>query len=587
MNDDIEEIKKRLDIVDFISGYLTLKKSGVNYKAPCPFHQEKTPSFMVSPEKQIFKCFGCSESGDIFSFVMKMEGLNFPEAIELLANRAGVIIEKSKSKEEYQKEKDVKSRLYKINKLAAQVYHKILLEHSSAKIARDYLKKRKISSQTIKDFILGYAPTKSVLEEFLRSRGFSSNEIYQAGNPDRFKNRLIFPISDQMGNVVGFTGRILDPNDQPKYLNTPETAIFHKSRVLYGLNLAKQTIKQEKNALIVEGQMDVISSHQSGVNNAVATSGTALTESHLDILSRYSPNITFAFDQDEAGSAASKKSLQMAITNGLNAKIVVFPEGFKDAGEIVEHDPDLWKSTVQKSQNGLDWFFHETFKPFGAKNLSGQDKKEIARQILPFIAIIPDAIEKQHYIKALTNKLDSKENLIIDALNRITKITKNKEVQTSQKSLSPEDNLVGLVLAFPDLIKRVVQKIDYIELLDQDLAKIYKHLEICYTKDSCPDAKTQKTCNSGQNIIKCLKSKLADDKLMARLESLLLEIETTYRNFSKEELELEIEKNILRVKKTQKELVKEKFAKAIKTAESAGNIQEVKKLLQEFQNAIR
>lgn len=587
MSDEVEEIKKRLDIVDFISQYLTLKKSGINYKAPCPFHQEKTPSFMVSPERQIFKCFGCGQSGDVFSFLMQMEGLNFPEALEMLANRAGVIIDHKKSPQEYQKEKDIKSRLYRINKISAQVYHKILVEHPSAKVARDYLKKRKITDKTIKNFLLGYAPNKPVLEQFLSQKGYSLQEIRQAGSPDRFKNRLIFPISDQMGNVVGFTGRVLDPNDQPKYLNTPETDIFHKSRVIYGLHLAKQAIKQEKSVLVVEGQMDVLSCHEIGLNYTVATSGTALTENHLDILSRYTQNIIFAFDQDEAGIKAGRKSIQMAIANGLNVKMIVLPIGYKDAGELVEKKPELLKEAVKKSQSVLDWIFLDSFKSYQNKDLSGVDKKEIVRQIIPFIAIIPDAIEKQHYIKTLANRLDSKENLIVDALNRITKTTKNNRSSIHKKSLSPEENLMGLILTFPDLIKRTVQKLDYTELVDVDLAQIYKHVEICYTKSGCPSHREQKPCNSGKNILHCFGSKIVNTQLISRLDQLVMEIETTYQDFSPGDLEQEIEKNISRIKKNRNEQTKEKYASLIKQAESSGNIVEVKKLLNEFQNTIK
>lgn len=588
MNDNVEEIKKRLDIVDFISGYLTLKKAGVNYKASCPFHSEKTPSFMVSAERQIYKCFGCGESGDIFSFLMKMEGLNFPEAIEMLANRAGVIIDKHINKEVYQKEKDNKSRLYKINKLAAQVYHKILLEHSSASQARDYLKKRKLSTETINVFNIGYAPTKPILEQFLHDRGFSYEEIHSAGNPDRFKNRIIFPITDQMGNVLGFTGRVINPADQPKYLNTPETNIFHKGRILYGLDIAKQSIKQDKNAVIVEGQMDVISSHQAGVKNVVASSGTALTSDHLDVLSRYSNNIIFAFDQDLAGEQAAKKSIMMAISKGLNAKTIIIPKGFKDAGEIVEKDPKLWQKTIIDSVHVLDWIIQRTFID-KKDNLSGQEKKEIAQNIIPFISIIPDQIEQEHYIKILTSKLDTKEGLIIDAINKINKTSVKKDKVVNRNTLSPGENLVGLLLAYPNLITEVINKLDYKEFSDQKLAQIYKLLQSCYTKDSCPaisgDNMTKK-CDNSHAIIKCFQTKLSKD-VSAKLDYLLFEIQTAYQDFSSEDVVIELNKNITRIKSIFREDIKDHFAKAIKQAENQGDIKKVKELLKEFQNALK
>jgi DNA primase len=585
MNDNVEQIKQKLDIVDFISQYLTLKKAGVNYKAPCPFHNEKTPSLMISAEKQIYKCFGCGESGDIFSFVMKMEGLNFPEALEILANRAGIIIDRHKSPEIYQKEKDIKSRLYKINTLSAQVYNKILLTHESAEGARKYLEKRKITTQIIKDFSLGYAPPTPILQDFLAKRGFKFNEIRDAGSPDRFKNRIIFPIADQMNNVVGFTGRVLDPNDQPKYLNTPETTIFHKGRVLYGLNLAKQHIKNAKSAVIVEGQMDVISSHIAGVQNAVASSGTALTIDHLEALSRYTSNIIFAFDQDLAGENAAKKSIQMAIKLGLNAKTIIIPKEFKDAGDIVEKDPNLWKEIIEKSINVLDWLLVKSFEKINGE-MSGQEKKEIAKEILPFLAIIPDKIEQQHYIKILAQKLSTREEIIVEAINRVERNHPVKNDAKSAKQLSPEENLIGLLFIYPELIKKTVIELDYKEFSDADLAEIYKMFQTCYTKENCPINSDKKLCDSSELIGNCLKTKF-DNARAQSVNLLSLEVTNLYQDYPKEDLAGEIEKNILRIKNIKNESVKEKYSQAISKAEKDGNIEELKKLLKEFQNALK
>jgi DNA primase len=585
MNDNVEQIKQKLDIVDFISQYLTLNKAGVNYKAPCPFHNEKTPSLMISAEKQIYKCFGCGESGDIFSFVMKMEGLNFPEALEILANRAGIIIDRHKSPEVYQKEKDIKSRLYKINSLSAQVYNKILLTHESGENARKYLEKRKITTQIIKDFTLGYAPPIPILQDFLAKRGFKFNEIRDAGSPDRFKNRIIFPIADQMNNVVGFTGRVLDPNDQPKYLNTPETTIFHKGRVLYGLNLAKQHIKNAKSAVIVEGQMDVISSHIAGVQNAVASSGTALTIDHLEALSRYTNNIIFAFDQDLAGENAAKKSIQMAIKLGLNAKTIIIPKEFKDAGDVVEKNPDLWKQIIEKSINVLDWLLIKSFEKINGE-ISGQEKKEIAKEILPFLAIIPDKIEQQHYIKILAQKLSTREEIIVEAINRVERNHPAKNDAKSAKQLSPEENLIGLLFIYPELIKKTVLELDYKEFTDANLGEIYKMFQTCYTKENCPINSDKKLCDSSELIGNCLKTKF-DDARAQSVNLLSLEVTNLYQDYPKEDLAGEIEKNILRIKNIKNESVKEKYSQAISQAEKDGNIDELKKLLKEFQNALK
>ena len=223
--DEVEEIKRRIDIVDLISSYLTLQKAGSNYKALCPFHQEKTPSMMISPEKQIFKCFGCSEGGDIFSFVMKMENLEFPEALKMLADRAGVKLERRKFTAE--DKPDRKSRLFQINNLIARAFHQILMTHPAGQPAREYLQKRGLANQTIKEFMIGYAPSSRAMHQWLKKKNFTDEEIQNAGSPDRFFRRIIFPIRDVMGNVLGFTGRVLDSKQEPKYLNTPETNIFH------------------------------------------------------------------------------------------------------------------------------------------------------------------------------------------------------------------------------------------------------------------------------------------------------------------------------------------------------------------------
>lgn len=592
--DDLEEIKKRVELVDFVSQYLTLKKAGSNYKAPCPFHQERTPSFMVSPEKQIFKCFGCGESGDIFGFLMKMEGLNFPEALQVLADRAGVILAKSKSKKEFQQEKDLKSRIYKINKISSQVYQKILLEHASAKQARDYLKKRQIKDQSIKDFMIGYAPQKAVLQEFLQKRGFTNREINQAGNPERFKNRLIFPITDQMGNPVGFTGRVLDsdpPAGGPKYLNTSETNIFHKSRLVYALSQAKQAIKEKQSAIIAEGQMDVIASHQVGIKNVVASSGTSLTDDHLQILSRYCQTVIFAFDEDLAGYNAAKKAIFMAIAKGLNVKMILMPPGFKDIGELVEKDAKLWQEISQKPVSVLDWLINKTFAKYSSQ-LTGAEKKEIAKEILPYLAIIPDQIEQDHYIRVLAKKLATGENIIIDALSRIKTSTKlsDKNKSIAGKKISTEENLLGLLLTFPQLMEKAAVKLDYQDFLDEDIKQVYKLIQSCYTVNICPDqshnSDQQKNCDITKNIHQCLSKKLPAD-LGNKIKSLTLEIAVLFADYASEDLEKELQANIRLVLQNKKDRLKEKFAQAIKEAEAKGDREKVKTILAEFQNVLK
>lgn len=585
--DEVEQIKSKIDITDFISQYLTLKKAGANYKGSCPFHQEKTASFMVSPEKQIFKCFGCGKGGDVFAFLMEMEGLNFREALESLASRTGVILNTAKSKEEYQQEKDIKTRLYQINKLVAEAYHKILLEGKSAQVARDYLKSRGIDEKTIKDFKIGYAPSGEIVKNFLIKKGFSQEEIRQAGKPDMFYQRIIFPIFDVMGNCVGFSGRTIIAGQEPKYLNTPETPIFYKSKVLYGLNLAKTEIKKQKFACVVEGQMDVVLSYQSGVKNVVASSGTALTRDHLEILKRYSPNMTFAFDSDDAGVTAMKKALELATMLELNPRVLVLPKGIKDAGEAVAKDPKIWIEAIKSSRIANEWYFDKAFEKYQDTKLNAQDKKEIAKELLPVIKRIPDEIEKSHYIQLLAKKLSVSENTILEAMTRI----KEKQLggivsnfsESNNKALNSEELLVGLLVKYPKIIDKIIINLDYKEFLAEgDAQKIYKLLQFCYA-NSC-DKNTN--CEKHKNIEKCLEKKL-DPKVLGNLKIILLDIEQKYKDDSLEEIVLEATQCAERIKNKNREKTKQDFAILIREAEEKGDIKEVKKLIENFQNIIK
>lgn len=584
--DEIEEIKRRIDIVDFVSGYLTVKKAGANYRALCPFHHEKTPSLMISPEKQIWKCFGCNEGGDVFSFVEKMENLGFREALEMLAARAGVKLEKYRQNPQYQKEKDQKTRLFQINSWSARLFHEILLKHPTGKSAREYLGKRGLNLETIKSFMIGYAPSNTILKSFLKKKGYTDSEIQSAGGPDRFYRRIIFPIRDVMGNTLGFTGRACPPlatpsgvgrratsdNQEPKYLNTPETIIFHKGRILYNLDKARGDIKLQKATVVVEGQMDVISSFQAGVKNVVATSGTALTEEHLRILYRYTPNIAFAFDADTAGQATAKKAYEMAIIEGMNVKMVDLG-GFKDPGEMAAAEPKHWIDAVREAKPVIDWYFGLAFnKQLTTNNqqqdMTSQQKKEIAKELLPIIKKIPDTIEQAHYVGLLAKKLGISEQIIFEALNKAfsnqhsaTSKKQNAEVGKPKANLSPEEILIGLMIANPGKIGLVSKKITAEDLTDKNAQEIYNRILIWYNND-----KQKKTLN--------LKSQQA--------ELWGLEIKERYPEIT-ETLILDI---IQKIKGQQKEQIKQHFAEAIRLAEEKGERAKLKVLMKEFQDAI-
>ncbi len=570
--DEVEEIKRRLDIVDFISTYLTLKKAGANYRALCPFHQEKTPSFMVSGEKQIFKCFGCGEGGDIFSFVMKMENLEFPEALRMLAERAGVQLRRRSFKPE--EGKDRKTRLFQINNLSAKVFQKILLDHPAGKMAREYLKKRGITTQTIKDFMVGYAPSTKILEGFLIKKGFRKSEIESAGSPNRFFRRIMFPIRDAMGNTIAFTGRAISTDQEPKYLNTAETIIFHKGRILYNLNQARGPIKQERVTIVVEGQMDVIASHQAGVKNVVATSGTALTAEHLLILYRYTPNIIFAFDSDTAGLTTAKKAYEMAITEGFNVRMVNLG-AFKDPGEMIAADPKLWQEAVKNAQSVIDWYFQIAFQRLETSDekLTSQQKKEIAREILPVIKIIPDSIEQAHFVNLLSKRLEVNEDVVFDALTKVSRARqeKLKPPQIKKGNIDAEGLLLAIMLFSPEKIPETHGKIKLENFKNKNLATIYTGLESEYYKDK-------------KNVLKRLKNTVSRE-INILIDNLIAEAEKLYED-DKDLINQDFAQAISHMKKDTKEDLREHYAQEIKKAENARDFDRLKKLIKEFQDEI-
>ncbi len=566
--DEVEEIKRRLDIVDFIGTYLTLKKAGANYRALCPFHQEKTPSFMVSGEKQIFKCFGCGEGGDIFTFLMKMENLEFPEALRLLADRAGVQLKRRTFKPE--EGRDRKTRLFQVNNLAARVFQKILLEHSVGKTAREYLQKRGITKETIKDFMIGYAPSAKFLEEFLLKKGFTRSEIEAAGSPNRFFRRIMFPIRDSLGNTIAFTGRVLDPKQEPKYLNTPDTIIFHKGRVLYNLNAARGPIKQEGVSVVVEGQMDVVFSCQAGVRNVVATSGTALTNDHLQILFRYTPNITFSFDNDNAGKVTAKKAYEMAIIEGFNVRMVNLGE-FKDPGEMIAQNPHLWQETVKNAQPVIDWYFETAFKG-KAEELKSQQKKEIAREILPVIKIIPDQIERAHYVNLLAKRLGINEEVIFDALSKVGLKKQTVSAKESlKKQLTCQDLILAILLKEPRKISQVRAKVTETDFTNPISRRLFKVLPKEYNK-------------SAKELIRDLKSKASREEIFY-IDNLILEAEKLYEEETVS-LEADLEQSTNHLLGDKKESLKSYYAQEIQKAEAAKDRDKLKKLIKEFQEAI-
>lgn len=422
--DQIEEIKKKTDIVEIISAHVDLKKSGSNFKGLCPFHSEKTSSFMVSPELQIFKCFGCGAGGDVYKFLMEFEKIEFPEALKILAEKAGIKLETLKNFPRHQE----KEEIYRVNNLLAELYHYLLVSHKLGVKALDYLHRRGVESESIKIFKLGFAPDSSdTAFRFLTlKRGYKPEILEKAGVVvkregryfDRFRGRIIFPLRDQFGNVLGFSGRVLEPKvDAAKYINGPETLAYKKGRVLYGLEATKQEIKKAARAVVVEGEFDVISSWQAGIKNVVGIKGSSLTEDQARLLSRFCPAISLALDSDFAGSEAARKAAGIAQNLGLEVRIIKTGE-FKDPDEMVQKKPEEWRKAVGEAIGVYDFLFGLIFDRFDSKTSEG--KSRISKSITPILAGIEDEIVRAHYIKQAAIGLGVPEEAVLGQVNKET-----------------------------------------------------------------------------------------------------------------------------------------------------------------------
>lgn len=482
---EVEDIKERLDIVDLISSYITMKKAGRNYKANCPFHKEKTPSFMVSPEKQIWHCFGCQKGGDAFGFIMEMEGMDFPEALRFLGKKAGVPI-----KEFSPQSSGKKNLLFELNDLAVSFYHKVLTDSREAKFVRDYLEKRGLSDDTVMEFKLGYSPEGFTnLSDFLKKKGYKEEDIIKAGLAlkkdngrvvDRFYKRLMFPIANPSGGVLGFTARVLTNDKVAKYINTPETQIYEKSRVLFGIDKAKRAISEKGWLVVVEGNMDVLSSFQAGVKNVVASSGTALTQEQLKAVKRYTSNIIMALDKDEAGLEALKRGVFLALEESMNIKIVDMGN-CKDPDEMIKKDKNEWKRTLKNSKPFMDFYIDQFFAKIDGQ-LDVTQKKRIARDALPFIKRIQNNIEKTHYIQILAKKLNVPESSIQDALAKTKadkKISEKKEESIVKKDAETllSETLLSLMLAFSASTKEIISLLNEKDFSDDEARNIFLNIK--------------------------------------------------------------------------------------------------------------
>lgn len=488
-----DEIKQRIDIVDLIQGYIPLTPGGANWKARCPFHNEKSASFMVSREKGIWHCFGCGKGGDIFTFLQEMEGMDFPEALQMLAQRAGVELKKLDPAQSSKRQGAIE-----LITLAAKAYHKLLLEHEKAAPARDYLTKRGLDATIIDTFHIGYAPDSwEGISTFLKTKKFSDEEIFQAGLTikrergagyyDRFRNRIMFPVQDQLGRVIGFSARALAPDQEPKYLNTPQTAIYNKSAALYGIAQAKNAIKKTQLCVLVEGNMDVLASHQVGVTNAVAASGTALTSDQLRLIKRYTENVALAFDTDVAGESASMRGIERAWEEGMNIKVVVLPFG-KDPDEVVRKSPDAWRKAVAEAVPFMDYAFGRVQTTLNL--LRVEDKKLAAKRLLPLISRLTDKIEQTHYLQKLSRLLNVSEEVLRSSLPSEKKKQPVRPVPASVPAREEKktrlqqvgERLLALASQSPAHLEYLIDHLEPDYLAPTNLVGLYKSMLSYYTK---------------------------------------------------------------------------------------------------------
>ncbi|MBU3957152.1 DNA primase [Patescibacteria group bacterium] len=416
--DQLEEIRRKIDIVELINEYTPLKKTGRNFKALCPFHSEKIPSFIVSPERQIFKCFGCGAGGDIFKFLMLTENIEFGEALRTLAKRAGVKLRRYQPSES-EKQKQL---LYEINHLASEYYHYLLTKHPAGKKALNYILGRGITRESLARFKLGYSPNLwEALQDYLvKKKRYRTEDLERAGLViksekrrgyyDRFRGRLMFTLRDHRNNVVGFAGRTLDPKqEEAKYINSPETLVYHKSDLLYGLVETKAAIKKADEAIVVEGELDAVSSIQSGVENVVALKGTALTQGQVDLLGRFTKNVTLAMDQDVAGDQAARRGIELADAADMAIKVVVV-KGGKDPDEVAQKSPKLWRQLVKKAVPIYDYFLDSAFSRFDARTAEG--KRRISLELTPILVKISNKVVQSHYIRQLADRLRVEEEAV-------------------------------------------------------------------------------------------------------------------------------------------------------------------------------
>lgn len=573
MANDVDLIKSRLDIVDVIGEYVKLKQSGQNWKGLCPFHGEKTPSFMVHRAKQIWRCFGCGLGGDVFSFVEKLENIEFPEALELLARKAGVELTRAPGAAAAE---SGRSRLFRILELATKYYQEQLTHSPLAATARAYVAKRAISPESVTTFKLGYAlPEWDKLTVYLRNQGISPGDLIACGlsikserGPglyDRFRDRLLFPIVDAQGRVVGFGGRTLDPAaKEAKYINSPQSPVYNKSLVLYNLDLARTAIREAGYAVLVEGYMDVIGSWQAGVKNVVASSGTALTLEQVQLLKRHTDSVRLTLDADQAGQDAFWRGLDVLIRQEFAISAIRLPFG-KDPDECARQDPAAYQKAIAEAVPFGDYMFDIALSRFDKGALSG--KKKIADYLLAVFDRFPNPIERDYYYKRIAEELGVSESAIRERQPHVARSVAEVGVVPTAEPTKPvltriellTASLLALGLRFPEHLPWLFDNLEPTTIAGQAMERLYRQLLIYYTERHTID-------------LEGFESELVGERdLGALLATLQLQGEHEFASLSTGEASKEITRLTRDLKTTFTKAELKTLSSAIAEAERAGH----------------
>lgn len=457
---DIDEIKAKLNIVDIVGERVVLKNAGRNFKGLCPFHTEKTPSFIVSPDRQTFHCFGCGKGGSIFDFVMLFDHVDFAEALESLADRAGVKLDRRVADSPEMK---LRQKILEVNHLASEYYHYLLTKHTVGQHGRLYLKERGVTDKSIETFSLGYSPNDwDGLSTYLHKKGYDDRLLETAGLTirgnrgwyDRFRGRVMFTLKDHRGNVVGFSGRVFDKDaKEAKYINTSETPVYTKGKILYALDVTKDAIQKSNEAVVMEGELDVISSFQAGISNVVAIKGSAVTEDHAHLLRRFTERLVFALDSDMAGDAAARRGIETAEKAGFDMRVITMPSG-KDPDEAARENPGLLKKAIKDAVPMYDYLLRSAIKRYESDTSFG--KKKISEEYLPVLAKIENPIVQGHYIRAMATALGLSEDVVQDGLTKL-RVPSRRPATEAKTDLPGQSDLTRLEKTEMYLLSLLVQ----------------------------------------------------------------------------------------------------------------------------------